>query len=309
MDQTGSNINNDFGNAMIDIVGEPPMKVLEEKIKNDEELQVSEQVDAEKVLTQPESESIQNETENIQKVENQTEAENKNQAEYSSTYVDKLLCIFNFIRPYFKVTFNDIKDRVKRSFIPIKNDFLDIAEKNPDLYGPFWIYTTLIYVIAAGGALSYYFTNSSNNYFQMFVPVAGTILYSFGFGFPFALWLCMKIFKVEMKYISLICLYGYSLCCLIPVLILCSTGFGWIQWLCLIYGIANSTAFVLINLWNLIKEVEQKNRYIFLGIFCGGQFILFLILKLYFFGSFNSNVANNVTTNTPSPSPNPSPAK
>ena len=123
-------------------------------------------------------------------------------------------CIFRFIKPYFKVTFNDIKARIISSFKPIKNDFLKIAEDKPDLYGPFWIYTTLIYVIAAGGALSYYFTNSANNYFQMFVPVAGSILYSFGFGFPLVLWLCMKFFNISMKYVSLICLYGYSLFCL-----------------------------------------------------------------------------------------------
>lgn len=234
-------------------------------------------------------ENTKEESGNMQKVENSSEIENKKEVESSSSYIDKLLCIFTFIRPYYKVTFNDIKLRIKRSFNPLKNDFMEIADKTPDLYGPFWIYTTLIYVLAAGGALSYYFTNSDNNYFQMFVPVASSILYSFGFGFPFALWLCMKIFKVEMKYVSLICLYGYSLCCLIPVLILCSTGFGWIQWLFLIYGIGNSTAFVLINLWDKIKTLEEKNRYIFLGIFVGGQFILFLILKFYFFGSFKSN--------------------
>lgn len=59
----------------------------------------------------------------------------------------------------------------------------------------------------------------------MIVPVAGIILYSFGFGFPFALWLCMKFFKIEIKYVSLNCLYGYTLSCVIPVLIICSTGF------------------------------------------------------------------------------------
>ena len=245
------------------------------------------------------SEEAQNINEN-RNTENTPEGEPKNKTESSSSYIDKLLCIFSFIRPYFKVTFKDIKIRIKMSFIPIKNEFLVIAEKNPDLYGPFWIYTTLIYVIAAGGALSYYFTNSAKDYFQMFVPVAGSILYSFGFGFPFALWLCMKFFKIDIKYISLVCLYGYSLCCLIPVLILCSTGFGWIQWLFLTYGIANSTAFVLINLWVLIKSLENnRNKYTFLGIFVGGQIILFMILKFYFFGSFKSKIApeNNTQTN------------
>ena len=234
--------------------------------------------------------------EKMEKVENTSEAETKQGKEKESkSYLDKLLCIFNFIRPFFKVTFNDIKMRIISSLLPINNTFFDIAVNNPDLYGPFWIYTTLIYIIAAGGALSYYFTNSVNNYFQAFVPVAGTILYSFGFGFPFLMWLTLKIFKQEMKYVSLICLYGYSLTCFIPVLIICASGFAWIQWILLLYGIANSSAFVAINLWNFIKPLDERKKYTFLGIFGAGQFILFLILKFYFFGSFNQKAPETVS--------------
>ena len=277
----------EFNNQMGDL------PILDSKITINLE-QNPEQSNTEKDPIPPISENSQMKTQPIEKVENTSEAEAQKETP-SKSYIDKLLCIFNFIRPYFKVTYNDIKTRIIKSFIPIRNDFIDIAINTPDLYGPFWIYTTLIYVIAAGGALSYYFTNSVNNYFQLFVPVAGSILYSFGFGFPFALWLCMKVFKIEMKYVSLICLYGYSLTCFVPVLILCSSGFGWIQWIFLTYGIANSTAFILINLWNLIKTLEEKNKYIFIGILAGGQFILFLVLKLYFFGSFKPKIVANST--------------
>ena len=264
-----------------------------------DQIQINEnqpQVDSQNTRDFLPSETEPQEDQQMEKVENTSEQEAKKEDQPKS-YIDKLLCVFNFIRPYFKVTFNDIKFRLKSSFIPIKNDFMEIAEKTPDLYGPFWIYTTLIYVIAAGGALSYYFTNAVNNYFQLFVPVAGSILYSFGFGFPLALWLCMKVFKLDMKYVSLVCLYGYSLTCFIPVLILCSSGFGWIQWILLTYGIANSTVFIIINLWNLINSLEDKKKYIFIGIVCGGQFILFLILKLYFFGSFKAKVVADATQN------------
>jgi hypothetical protein len=36
-------------------------------------------------------------------------------------------------------------------FYPIKGDFLSVDSGKPDLYGPFWIYTTLISAIAASG--------------------------------------------------------------------------------------------------------------------------------------------------------------
>ena len=283
----------EFNNQMIDLTHQENLPTLDNKITmNDEQKQ--ETSNSENNTNSSPFENNQMETQQMDKVENTSEEETKKEAP-SKSFLEKLLCVFNFIRPYFKITYNDIKTRIIKSFIPIKNDFLDIVSEKPDLYGPFWIYTTLIYVIAAGGALSYYFTNAVNNYFQLFVPVAGSILYSFGFGFPFVLWLCLKIFKIEMKYVSLICLYGYSLTCFVPVLILCASGFGWIQWILLTYGIANSSAFILINLWNLIKSLEQKNKYIFIGILCGGQFILFLVLKLYFFGSFKPKVVENAT--------------
>ena len=283
----------EFNNQMIDLTHQENLPTLDNKITmNDEQKQ--ETSNSENNTNSSPIENNQIEEQPMDKVENTSEEETKKEAP-SKSFLEKLLCVFNFIRPYFKITYNDIKTRIIKSFIPIKNDFLDIVSEKPDLYGPFWIYTTLIYVIAAGGALSYYFTNAVNNYFQLFVPVAGSILYSFGFGFPFVLWLCLKIYKIEMKYVSLICLYGYSLTCFVPVLILCASGFGWIQWILLTYGIANSSAFILINLWNLIKSLEQKNKYIFIGILCGGQFILFLVLKLYFFGSFKPKVVGNTT--------------
>ena len=267
---------------------------LDQQITINDNPQQSQQ-NEEKPQNEQKEEKMETEGEKIEPMENQKESEAKD-GKTTKSYIDKILCIFSFIRPYFKVTFNDIKARIIKSFVPINNSFFDIAVEHPDLYGPFWIYTTLIYVIAAGGALSYYFTNSVNNYFQAFVPVAGSILYFFGFGFPFVMWLCLRIFKNEMKYVSLICLYGYSLTCFIPVLILCACGFAWVQWLLLLYGIVNSTAFVMLNLWNHIRSIEEKKKYIFLGIFGTGQFILFLILKFYFFGSFKSN--SNVTNTT-----------
>lgn len=280
----------ELDNQMIDLT-KNSLPTVNDQIQINESLSQAEPQNSGDFLP---SETEPPEEQEMGKVENTSEQEAKKEDQPKS-YIDKLLCVFNFIRPYFKVTFNDIKLRLKSSFIPIKNDFMEIAVKTPDLYGPFWIYTTLIYVIAAGGALSYYFTNAVNNYFQLFVPVAGSILYSFGFGFPLALWLCMKVFKLEMKYVSLVCLYGYSLTCFIPVLILCSSGFGWIQWILLTYGIANSTVFIIINLWNLINSLEEKKKYIFIGIVSGGQFILFLILKFYFFGSFKAKVVAEAT--------------
>ena len=283
--------NNNFGDQMINL--EQTLPTLENKIAiNDEEK-----------IDSATNKNVSNTNENVPSTEVKTQISNdetKQPSEgpsktdnFTQTIIDKLLCIFGFIRPYFKVTYYDIKSRIIESFKPINNSFFNIANDKPDLYGPFWIYTTLIYVMAAGGALSYYFTDYKNNYFQSFVPVAGSFLYSFGFGFPLVLWLCFKFFNIKTKYMTLVCLYGYSLTCFIPVLIICAFGFNWIQWLFLTYAISNSTAFLLINLWNIIKGQEDKKKYIILGIIGASQFIFYLTLKLYFFGAPPSSSTQN----------------
>lgn len=66
-------------------------------------------------------------------------------------------------------------------------------KEKPDLYGPFWIYTTLIIMIAISGNLSRYFEMKENfTYNYNFIPVAATVIYAMALGLPFALKLLMR---------------------------------------------------------------------------------------------------------------------
>jgi hypothetical protein len=83
-----------------------------------------------------------------------------------------------FLKKYFNVTTADVRSRLLYSLVPFNSKFYDISEQTPDLYGPFWIYTTLIFIIAAAGSLSGYLQDvSSQNFFQQFVPIATGIVY------------------------------------------------------------------------------------------------------------------------------------
>lgn len=81
------------------------------------------------------------------------------------------------MKQYFNVTTADVRSRLLHSLIPFNPKFYDISEKTPDLYGPFWIYTSLIFIIAAAGSLAKYLNNdSTQNFFQTFVPIAAAIV-------------------------------------------------------------------------------------------------------------------------------------
>lgn len=62
----------------------------------------------------------------------------------------------NFISRYFNVEIKDVLDRLKGAVIPFNKSFYQTAEKNPDLYGPLWIYTTIIFVITIASNISGY---------------------------------------------------------------------------------------------------------------------------------------------------------
>ena len=94
------------------------------------------------------------------------------------SWYERFKCFdINFLQPYFDITTDELKERLLNSVIPFNPKFYDISQKNPDLYGPFWIYTTLIFVIAASGSLTKQLNgDSSDQFFQEFVPLAASLV-------------------------------------------------------------------------------------------------------------------------------------
>jgi hypothetical protein len=77
----------------------------------------------------------------------------------------------------------------------------------------------------------------------------------------------------------LICLYGYSLFCFLPAVLLCIFPVSLLQWLCLLYALANSTNFLRAN---LLKYTQGLSEIVLVSIIAATQFILILCLKLIF---------------------------
>lgn len=64
-----------------------------------------------------------------------------------------------FWQDYFDVTQSDVFSRLLMSLNPFKGSLSAILKDKPDLYGPFWIYTTLIFLLSATGNFSSYLSN------------------------------------------------------------------------------------------------------------------------------------------------------
>ena len=88
-------------------------------------------------------------------------------------WLDNINCNLSFLQIYFDFETDEIIKRLIASLIPFNKNFIKLVEKNPDLYGPFWIYTTLIFIVSSAASLTKYIQGADNeDYFQKFIPLA-----------------------------------------------------------------------------------------------------------------------------------------
>ena len=72
----------------------------------------------------------------------------------NKTWIDKFFCCFAIFKKYFQITSQDFLLRFLNSLIPFNNKFQNLVKDKPDLYGPIWIYSSLIIIISATGSLT-----------------------------------------------------------------------------------------------------------------------------------------------------------
>ncbi|KAE8710552.1 hypothetical protein F3Y22_tig00110321pilonHSYRG00372 [Hibiscus syriacus] len=189
-------------------------------------------------------------------------------------------------KPYFDVDTSDVVDRLKESLFPFRGTFTEKAASNPDLYGPFWICTTLIFVAASIGTFVTYMAHKLKNkewdYDINLVTWSAGVFYGYVTVVPLALYVILKYFSAPSGLVQLFCLYGYSLFVFIPALCLSVVPLEIFRWV--IAGVAGfmSATFVALNLKAHINSAGERWFLIVGGIFLL-QLALAVVLKLYLF--------------------------
>ena len=217
----------------------------------------------------------------------------------NKTWIDKFFCCFAIFKKYFQITSQDFLLRFLNSLIPFNNKFQNLVKDRPDLYGPIWIYSSLIIIISSTGSLTRTFQGNNNkNFFQEFVPIAGVVIYGVGFGLPILIAFLMKMFGTSLTFVSVICTYGYSFSIFLPISIICVIQLDILQWVSLIYAVFSSTSLLLVNYYRLMGEYSRNKKFLILIIVFIFQFGLLLFFKLYFFQRFSQEVmSENIENN------------
>lgn len=130
----------------------------------------------------------------------------------------------DYYQPYFDVDTSTVLKRCYTTLLPTSPSYLTILTPSADLYGPFWIPTTLILALflssSLAASISSYLSDPGAAYEYDFglLSLAATIVYIYTFAVPVLLWLALRYFGVgEWGVAEALGVWGYSLFVWIPV--------------------------------------------------------------------------------------------
>ena len=87
----------------------------------------------------------------------------------------RFLWTLSFYAQFFDVDTSSVLSRCWAALYPRAN-FLDVLEGNPDLYGPFWIATTVVMILFLGGTINDYWARAGMGSFAYdFKLLSGTV--------------------------------------------------------------------------------------------------------------------------------------
>jgi len=221
-----------------------------------------------------------------------------------------------YYQPLFDVDTVQVLNRIKGSLLPRpRGAFFELIAANPDLYGPFWIATTLIFAMAITGNLASFLAfnppeTCTTTYAKTACipsasspcPVckwtydfgqltwAGTVIYLYVTLLPLLFWLLLRYYEASKKLVDVLCIYGYTMAIFVPISILCVLPSNLLRWLIVLLGGVISSVFLLSNFHAHLADCfpygegdAKKKTYSLLGLMLLCHLVLVFAFKYFFF--------------------------
>lgn len=198
-----------------------------------------------------------------------------------TTTTTKALWTFEYYQQFFDVDSETVKTRTLQALFPTHN-FFETCDGNPDLYAPVWFSTTVITVLYFSSTVAGYLAahNSGTPFAYQFstLTIAATLIWSYTFLIPVAVWGLLRWYKCEPSILEILCLYGYSNAAWVPVSIVAISPLeflhftavsNWLRWIAVIVGFLISGAFLLRNLLPVVNRADAKTAQLMtVGVVC-----------------------------------------
>lgn len=220
---------------------------------------------------------------------------------------------FEYYQSFFNVDTMQVLDRVKGSVMPFpgRSFVRHHLKNNPDLYGPFWICTTLVFSVAISGNLSTFLSQAgdpSYHYRPQFhkVTIAAVVIFLYAWLVPIALWGFLmwrqggeRLVGVY-SFLETVCVYGYSLFIYIPTSVLWIIPLEWLQWTLIVVAMVISGSVLVLTFWPIVREDTKVMAGVTLVSIVVLHTLLAVGCKMYF---FQTAVRDTVTTAVTTPNP------
>ncbi|MCJ1365788.1 hypothetical protein MMC16_004913 [Acarospora aff. strigata] len=198
----------------------------------------------------------------------------------------RFLWSLSFYSQFFDVDTNEVLRRCYAAIFPRAN-FLDILEGNPDLYGPFWIATTVIMILFLTGTISQYLSRKGEGHFEYdfrLLSGAAGLVYGYTGVIPIALWAVLKWFGSESaNLLECWALYGYANLIWIPVALISWSPITILNWVFVGLGFGISALFLFRNLYPVLSATDVKTSKVLLILVVALHAGLAIAIKILFF--------------------------
>ena len=171
--------------------------------------------------------------------------------------------------------------RIKKTLWPFnRSKFL---ESKADLYGAFWVPTTLIFLLSVSGNLASTVTEEGGYTFNpsAIVTLAG-VIYFFVFSVPAVLSFCI-LAGLEVTYMELTSIYGYSYFIFWPAAVVGALKWPAAQWLAFVLASVWAGVLLTKNYYTDIEYLEGFKKYLAIGVSLSGYIVLTLTANLYLY--------------------------
>lgn len=189
-------------------------------------------------------------------------------------------------KPYFNVDTDVVVDRIIGSVYPM-TDFYRKIDANPDMYGPLWISTTLVFMLSALGNCATYLMlkrtdpDTAWNFDVNYVNWAACVVYGYAIAVPAAFYFMLQYLGSTTSLIRLWCMWGYSLFIFMPTSLLLVIPVELLRWLIILLAGSASSWFVSLNLKACTEGSGDLTALVVSALVL--QFALAIFMKVFFY--------------------------
>jgi len=160
----------------------------------------------------------------------------------------------SFYQPYFDVDTRDVLRRCLAGLIPAGKPFFERVQGNPDFYGPFWITTTVLFLLAIcsnfAEYIAYWLQNAASHWKYDFakVSIGAAVFYGFLILVPLLIWVLQRfVVKAKLTPIQIYCVYGYSFTAFLIATPFCIAPIEWVRYLVIIAACVISCICIVVS--------------------------------------------------------------